>query len=183
MLMGDPPRKLVKLALRAVVHPLAKVRYLALYDMNRNSEAVCAAFLARVAREMRRSEPLTGDRIRPSYRPTCLLFRSLSSWGSTTAGRSRTGSPRRPTPTACGPAAGWPGSSSIPARKACSRPSTTSDGLSMSDLAAALGVQPPTVTKMISRLAAQDYVERRASPATAARRRSSSPSAAATPSP
>lgn len=38
-----------------------------------------------------------------------------------------------------------------------------SDGMSMSDLAAALGVQPPTVTKMISRLAAQDYVERRAS--------------------
>jgi DNA-binding MarR family transcriptional regulator len=37
------------------------------------------------------------------------------------------------------------------------------DGMSMSDLAAALGVQPPTVTKMISRLAAQDYVERRAS--------------------
>lgn len=39
-----------------------------------------------------------------------------------------------------------------------------SDGMSMSDLAAALGVQPPTVTKMISRLAAQDYVERRAAP-------------------
>lgn len=38
------------------------------------------------------------------------------------------------------------------------------DGMSMSDLAAALGVQPPTVTKMISRLAAQDYVERRAAP-------------------
>jgi DNA-binding MarR family transcriptional regulator len=37
------------------------------------------------------------------------------------------------------------------------------DGQSMSDLAAALGVQPPTVTKMISRLAAQDYVERKAS--------------------
>jgi DNA-binding MarR family transcriptional regulator len=37
------------------------------------------------------------------------------------------------------------------------------DGRSMSDLAATLGVQPPTVTKMISRLAAQDYVERRAS--------------------
>lgn len=37
------------------------------------------------------------------------------------------------------------------------------DGQSMSDLAATLGVQPPTVTKMISRLAAQDYVERRAS--------------------
>jgi DNA-binding MarR family transcriptional regulator len=35
--------------------------------------------------------------------------------------------------------------------------------MSMSEIAAALGVQPPTVTKMISRLAAQDYVERRAS--------------------
>lgn len=37
------------------------------------------------------------------------------------------------------------------------------DGRSMSDLAETLGVQPPTVTKMISRLAAQGYVERRAS--------------------
>ena len=37
------------------------------------------------------------------------------------------------------------------------------DGMSMSDLASNLGVQPPTITKMISRLAAQDYVERRAS--------------------
>jgi DNA-binding MarR family transcriptional regulator len=37
------------------------------------------------------------------------------------------------------------------------------DGMSMSDLAQVLGVQPPTVTKMIGRLAAQDYVERRAS--------------------
>jgi DNA-binding MarR family transcriptional regulator len=37
------------------------------------------------------------------------------------------------------------------------------DGISMSELAARLGVQPPTVTKMISRLAAQDYVERRQS--------------------
>jgi MarR family transcriptional regulator, organic hydroperoxide resistance regulator len=37
------------------------------------------------------------------------------------------------------------------------------DGMSMSDIASALGVQPPTITKMISRLAAQDYVERRAS--------------------
>lgn len=39
----------------------------------------------------------------------------------------------------------------------------TQDGMSMSELAATLGVQPPTVTKMISRLAAQDYVERRTS--------------------
>jgi DNA-binding MarR family transcriptional regulator len=37
------------------------------------------------------------------------------------------------------------------------------DGLTMSDLAAALSVQPPTVTKMVSRLAAQGYIERRAS--------------------
>ena len=37
------------------------------------------------------------------------------------------------------------------------------DGMSMSDLAGVLGVQPPTITKMISRLAAQDYVERRPS--------------------
>ena len=37
------------------------------------------------------------------------------------------------------------------------------DGQSMSDLAHTLGVQPPTVTKMIARLSAQDYVERRAS--------------------
>jgi DNA-binding MarR family transcriptional regulator len=37
------------------------------------------------------------------------------------------------------------------------------DGVSMTGLAAALGVQPPTITKMINRLAAQDYVERRAS--------------------
>jgi DNA-binding MarR family transcriptional regulator len=35
------------------------------------------------------------------------------------------------------------------------------DGMTMSDIAATLGVQPPTVTKMIGRLAAQDYVERR----------------------
>jgi putative NADPH-quinone reductase len=52
-LMGDPPRKLVKRALRAVVHPTAKMRYLALYDMNRNSESTCAAFLERVSSEMR----------------------------------------------------------------------------------------------------------------------------------
>ncbi|MGD9740990.1 MAG: MarR family winged helix-turn-helix transcriptional regulator [Bauldia sp.] len=36
------------------------------------------------------------------------------------------------------------------------------DGQSMSELAADLAVQPPTVTKMVSRLAAQGYLERRA---------------------
>ena len=40
---------------------------------------------------------------------------------------------------------------------------SSSDGMSMSDLAATLGVQPPTITKMISWLAARDYVERHAS--------------------
>ncbi len=53
MLMGDPPKKVVKRAVRAVCHPLTKTRYIALHDMNRNSEAVCTAFLERVAREMR----------------------------------------------------------------------------------------------------------------------------------
>jgi hypothetical protein len=32
---------------------MAKVRYLALYDMNRNSEAVRTAFIARVSAVMR----------------------------------------------------------------------------------------------------------------------------------
>ena len=53
LLMGDPPKRVVKRAVRAVCHPLVKTRYIALHDMNRNSEAVCAAFLERVAREMR----------------------------------------------------------------------------------------------------------------------------------
>lgn len=38
------------------------------------------------------------------------------------------------------------------------------DGQSMTELARALSVQPPTVTKTITRLAAQNLVERRASP-------------------
>ena len=50
--MGDPPKKVVTRAVRAVCHPLVKTRYIALHDMNRNSQAVCTAFLERVAREM-----------------------------------------------------------------------------------------------------------------------------------
>lgn len=53
MIMGDPPRRFFKRSLRLMVHPLARARYLALYDMNRNSEARCAAFLAHVDRTMR----------------------------------------------------------------------------------------------------------------------------------
>lgn len=37
------------------------------------------------------------------------------------------------------------------------------DGQTMGDLATELGVRPPTVTKMINRLTAQGYVERRSS--------------------
>ncbi|TYC60622.1 winged helix-turn-helix transcriptional regulator [Rhodobacterales bacterium] len=37
------------------------------------------------------------------------------------------------------------------------------DGRTMSQLALALGVQPPTVTKMVTRLSAQDYVRRQVS--------------------
>ena len=52
LVMGDPPRKVVKRAVRAVVHPTAKLRYLALYDMNRNDRATLHAFRNRVDREM-----------------------------------------------------------------------------------------------------------------------------------
>lgn len=48
---GDPPRHVVKRALWHVTRP-EKLRYLALYDMNRASDATRAAFLARVRREM-----------------------------------------------------------------------------------------------------------------------------------
>ena len=54
ILMGDAPRKAFTRTLRALVHPLARSRYLALYDMNRNQASARQAFLARVSREMRR---------------------------------------------------------------------------------------------------------------------------------
>jgi putative NADPH-quinone reductase len=53
-LMGDAPKKVVKRAVRAVIHPLARTRYLALHDINRADDAKRAKFLARVAAEMRR---------------------------------------------------------------------------------------------------------------------------------
>ena len=52
-LVGDPPRKCVKRAVRAVVHPLARTRYIALYDMNNNGDDRLKAFLGRVSAEMR----------------------------------------------------------------------------------------------------------------------------------
>jgi NAD(P)H dehydrogenase (quinone) len=54
ILMGDPPRRMFKRTLRALVHPLARSKYLALYDMNRNDEVALKGFLDRVAGEMRR---------------------------------------------------------------------------------------------------------------------------------
>lgn len=50
-----------------------------------------------------------------------------------------------------------------PGQEAVLKTLAESDGLPMTQLAALLGVQPPTVTKMITRLGAQGYVERRAS--------------------
>jgi putative NADPH-quinone reductase len=54
MLMGDAPKKVVKRAVRAVIHPLATTRYIALHDINRADDAKRARFIERVAGEMRR---------------------------------------------------------------------------------------------------------------------------------
>ena len=53
ILMGDPPRKIVKRVIRSVIKPFAPVLYLAQYDMNRADAAARAAHLARVAAAMR----------------------------------------------------------------------------------------------------------------------------------
>jgi len=50
-LAGDPPRHVVKRAVWHVTGP-EKMRYLALYDMNRATQAKRSAFLDRVSREM-----------------------------------------------------------------------------------------------------------------------------------
>lgn len=50
-LAGDPPRHVVKRAIWHVCRPY-KMRYLALYDMNRATDVQRAAHLARVKREM-----------------------------------------------------------------------------------------------------------------------------------
>jgi putative NADPH-quinone reductase len=51
MLAGDPPRKSVTRAVWHVCRP-EKLRYLALYDMNRATDAARGAFIDRVGREM-----------------------------------------------------------------------------------------------------------------------------------
>ena len=50
-LVGDPPRKCVTRAIWHVCRP-RKMRYLALYDMNRATDTARGAFLARVRKEM-----------------------------------------------------------------------------------------------------------------------------------
>lgn len=52
MLVGDPPRKCVTRAVWHVCRP-SKMRYLALYDMNRASDAQRDGFLNRVGQEMK----------------------------------------------------------------------------------------------------------------------------------
>ncbi len=53
-LMGDPPRRILKRVVRTCIHPLAKTRYIALYDMNRNDDPARRSFLERVTEEMSR---------------------------------------------------------------------------------------------------------------------------------
>lgn len=51
-LVGDPPRKIAKRVLRAIIKPLAPIDYLALYDMNRRTDSERASFLAKVAKKL-----------------------------------------------------------------------------------------------------------------------------------
>lgn len=53
-LTGNPPRRSVMRHLRALVHPLARCRYVALYGMNRADADKRAAFVERVQTEMAR---------------------------------------------------------------------------------------------------------------------------------
>jgi putative NADPH-quinone reductase len=53
-LAGNPPRKTVTRPLRFVVHPRARMRYLALYDMNRADQQKRETFVGRVRNEMER---------------------------------------------------------------------------------------------------------------------------------
>ncbi|RWO64276.1 MAG: flavodoxin family protein [Mesorhizobium sp.] len=52
MLMGDPPRKLIKRMLRAAVKPGAPVSYLAYYAMNLSTDQTRKAFMTKVAASM-----------------------------------------------------------------------------------------------------------------------------------
>lgn len=51
-LAGDPPRKCITRPVRYVVHPTAKMKYLALYDMNRADDQARTDFLKSVGSQM-----------------------------------------------------------------------------------------------------------------------------------
>ena len=53
VVMGDPPRRIVKRSLKAMVHPRAQTKYLALYDLNRADETARRRFTERVDRQFR----------------------------------------------------------------------------------------------------------------------------------
>lgn len=52
VLMGDPPRRIVKRVLRATIQPGAPVSYLAHYAMNLSTDASRKAFMSKVAARM-----------------------------------------------------------------------------------------------------------------------------------
>lgn len=54
LLVGDPPRKIVKRVLRATIHPLGSVTYLAQYDMNHTRPEIRAAFLDKIGATLAR---------------------------------------------------------------------------------------------------------------------------------
>ena len=54
LLVGDPPRRVVKRSIRAVIKPTGSVKYLAHYDMNNTTPDQRAKFLAKVEAEMAR---------------------------------------------------------------------------------------------------------------------------------
>lgn len=50
---GDPPRKVFKRMVRSIVRPGARVRYIALYGLNRDDQTRRQAFLKKTLQEMR----------------------------------------------------------------------------------------------------------------------------------
>jgi len=52
--LGDPPRKIIKRMVRSVIRPGARIRYIALYGLNRDHHARRQAFVEKTSQEMRR---------------------------------------------------------------------------------------------------------------------------------
>ncbi|MEZ2220130.1 NAD(P)H-dependent oxidoreductase [Rhizobium sp. RCC_161_2] len=53
-IVGNPPKKIIKRMLRAMIKPFAPVVFLAHYDMNRSTDETRKRFLEKVKREMER---------------------------------------------------------------------------------------------------------------------------------